>query len=170
MGIARQAIRAELDERSDPPIEPADAPALLEQRGAFVTLYHLGQLRGCLGQVEGLRPLWQTVSRMAVAAATRDPRFSPLRLEELPETSLEVSVLSPLEPVPDPPRGIELGRHGVMVRQGGRSGVFLPKVAPRQGWDVEHTLRNAAIKAGRPEDAWRTGEVFRFEAEAFSDS
>ncbi len=120
----------------------------------FVSLHDAaGELRGCVGTVVPNAPLVALVGRMAVAAATRDPRFAPLTLEDLPGLRLEISVLGPLRPVAA--GDIDPACHGVRIRLGRRSAVLLPQVAARQGWDGPTLLRNLCDKAGLPPDAWR---------------
>ncbi len=141
---------------------------------AFVTWKKDGRLRGCIGSVEPWRPLAEDVEKNAVAALLRDPRFAPAPPRDLPKLTVDVSVMTPLEEVPDPPAGIEIGVHGVVVRKGSRSGLLLPQVAPEWGWDVPTLLSQACLKAGLPEDAWRAGNppaaVYRFSAEVFGES
>lgn len=144
---------------------------LPEASGAFVTVKRRGELRGCLGTLQCARGLAGEISRCAADAASEDPRFPPVSAEELPELSLEVSVLGPLEPIdPQEPGAIEIGRHGLVVEQGLHRGLLLPQVATEWGWTVEQFLRQTCIKAGLPADAWRHGaSVSRFDAEVFGE-
>lgn len=113
---------------------------LNKKQGAFVTLNKGGQLRGCIGQiVPSDQPLWQVVRDMAIAACSEDGRFNPVSIDELNKIEYEVSVLSTPEPIDDWQK-IELGRHGVIIKKGGRSGVFLPQVATETGWSLEEFL------------------------------
>ena len=140
---------------------------LQELRGAFVTLHAGGHLRGCIGTIEGRRPLTLAVADNGAAAAVSDPRFPPVTPDELSNLTLEVSVLTPLRAV-DGPAGIEVGRHGILLDKQGRQAVFLPQVATEQGWDLPTTLTHLCRKAGLPPDAWREGARLRvFEAEVF---
>jgi len=145
-------------------------PGLLQRRGAFVTLKKHGNLRGCIGELVSNRPLYLTVQRMAIAASVSDARFPPLTLDELGEIEIEISVLSPLEPIEDVSE-IEVGLHGLVIIKGKKQGVFLPQVAKEQGWDREELLRQICLKAGLPEDAWR-GDVqfYVFTADVFSQA
>lgn len=145
-------------------------PGLLQRRGAFVTLKKHGNLRGCIGELVSDRPLYLTVQRMAIAASVSDARFPPLTLDELGEIEIEISVLSPLEPIEDVSE-IEVGLHGLVIIKGKKQGVFLPQVAKEQGWDREELLRQICLKAGLPEDAWR-GDVqfYVFTADVFSQA
>jgi AmmeMemoRadiSam system protein A len=166
--LARDAVAAAVSGRT-PAKVTCSQPALNEKCGAFVTLKTHGQLRGCIGQFVAETPLWQTVQHMAVAAAVDDPRFYDHRLrpEDVPTLEIEISVLSPLERTNDP-LSLELGRHGIYLRRGGRSGCFLPQVATETGWSKEEFLSHcAAGKAGLEANAWRDPrtEVYLFTAE-----
>jgi AmmeMemoRadiSam system protein A len=165
---ARASIAARFRGRG--PALPPPAAALAEPRGAFVTLHgEDGDLRGCVGLMRSEGPLLQTVSRMAVAAATQDSRFEPVAEAELDRLSIEISVLSPLEPIR--PEEVEVGRHGLLVGLGGRRGVLLPQVPGEHGWDRETFLAQTCRKAGLPEDSWRRPgvEILAFTAEVFSE-
>ena len=145
-----------------------DDPAMHEQRAVFVTLTKQSRLRGCIGQIKARMALAEAVRDAAISAATRDPRFPAVRPEELDKIHIEISVLSPLRQV-DNANEIEVGKHGVLVRQGTRQGVFLPQVAPEQGWNREQMLTHlCADKAGLPPDAWRkTATLYVFTAQIF---
>lgn len=146
-------------------------PQLLEPRGSFVTLRKNGQLRGCIGEFEARDSLWKVVQRMAIEAAIRDPRFPPVRLNELSEISIEISVLSPLKKI-DNPDEIEIGKHGVMIKKDFRKGVFLPQVATETGWDKETFMGQlCSQKAGLPWDCWKKKdiELFIFTAQVFEE-
>ncbi len=150
---------------------PRDVPASLvlrEKRGAFVTLKKNGELRGCIGYVEAVKPLYLTIREMARAAAFDDPRFPPLTASEWPQVEVEISVLSPLEEIFDPAR-IEVGRHGILLRQGPFSGLLLPQVAVEYGWDREEFLFHTCLKAGMAGDCWRRSgtRIYIFSAEIF---
>ncbi len=135
-------------------------PSLLIPCGAFVTLTKQGQLRGCIGYIEGIKPLVDTVVENAASAAVGDPRFPPVEPEEIPTLELEISVLSPLRTVSSP-QDIVVGVHGVLLDKGGHRAVFLPQVAPEQGWDLDTTLTHLALKAGLGPDGWREGCRFQ---------
>ncbi len=171
--IARDTIRATLS-GTPPPHVTVESPALGETRGAFVTLKSRGRLRGCIGTFAADEPLWRTVQRMA-GAALRDPRFlsNPVTLRELEDLELEISALTPLEPVENPLEEIELGRHGISIESPFGAGCFLPQVADETGWTIEEFLSHcAAGKAGLPPDAWARPDVtvYRFEAEVFGEA
>ncbi len=162
-------------ERGAPPVNAAElglhaGPEWREPRGVFVTLHKGGQLRGCIGHIMAQLPLEQAVIENAHSAAFRDPRFSPLTAEELPLTHLEISVLTPLRRI-DSHAEIELGRHGVLLSKAGRRAVFLPQVAPEQGWTREQMLTHLSLKAGLRPDDWRSGAEFDvFEAIVFGEA
>jgi len=149
---AREAIAAHLAGRQAE-LPPATG-GLCGARGAFVTLRRLSddELRGCVGQMEPSEPLLETVTGMAVAAATRDGRFAPVCASELDSLRIEISVLSPLEPIR--PADVEVGRHGLLLRYGDRRGVLLPQVPLEHGWDREAFLAHTCEKAGLPADTW----------------
>jgi AmmeMemoRadiSam system protein A len=169
LNLARQTIAARLGLASEIPCRTSD-PALLEPRGVFVTLRKAGQLRGCIGQIESLFPLWDTVPEMAIAAAFQDPRFPPLHADEMSEVNIEISILAPLSRVTDP-NEIEIGRHGLVVEKGGISGLLLPQVASSRNWDTLTFLGETCLKAGLSPDAWKSGAALRkFEAEVFEEA
>ncbi|MCD6352012.1 MAG: AmmeMemoRadiSam system protein B [Armatimonadetes bacterium] len=167
--LARQAIEKWVVEALKIPA-PTDDPAFREPRAVFVTLKKHGRLRGCIGTLEPVAPLGEAVVESAISAATRDPRFMRVGPDEVDDLEIEVSVLSPLRPVKSPDE-IVLGKHGIVVRQGLRSGVFLPEVAPEQGWDLETTLTILCTeKAGLPGDAWKHGaELLVFTTQSFDE-
>ena len=171
--IARESVEAAVRGRPRPAFTPK-SPALQAKAGAFVTLKNRGRLRGCIGQFTADEPLWQVVAAMAEAAATRDYRFfgDPITPDEVPDLRIEISVLSPMEPIGDP-LDIELGVHGIYVRgPGGRGGTYLPQVATEHHMTKEQFLSSCcAHKAGLPPDAWRTGEaeVLVYTAEVFGE-
>ncbi|NOX54605.1 MAG: AmmeMemoRadiSam system protein B [Planctomycetes bacterium] len=138
--------------------------------GAFVTLKKHGELRGCIGEIFPIRPLYKAVMAQAINAGLADRRFPPVRASELDEIEFEISVLTPPHSVSSY-KDIVIGRHGIVLKKDGRSAVFLPQVAVEQGWDLETTLNHLARKAGLQEDAWREGASFDvFEAIVFSES
>ncbi len=145
-------------------------PAMRSVMGAFVTLHSPdGNLRGCIGEIQPMRPLYEAVTGRACDAAFRDPRFFPLRSTEFNGIEIEISALTPSRPVQHW-REIEIGRHGMTVTKHGRSAVFLPQVAPEQGWNLEETLSHLCVKAGLKPDDFRSGASFTvFEAIVFSE-
>jgi AmmeMemoRadiSam system protein B/AmmeMemoRadiSam system protein A len=149
--------------------EPA-SERLKNNGAAFVTLNKSGRLRGCIGSMEAVEPLYSTVIRMAAAAAAKDPRFSPVRPEELDDIHIEISVNTPLRPVSGPGE-IVLGKHGVVVSKGMRRGVFLPQVAIETGWTKEEFLSNlCSHKAGLAPDAYKNdASLFVFTSIVFEE-
>ncbi len=141
----------------EPPsgLPAADREQLERPLAAFVSLYKEGQLRGCIGHVAADLPLTRVVAEMTRAAALEDTRFDPVSAEEVPQISVEISVLSPLFPIR--PAEIVAGTHGLVVRQDERRGLLLPQVAADRHWDAEQVLRETCRKAGLPPDAWKTG-------------
>jgi AmmeMemoRadiSam system protein A len=137
----------------------------------FVTWKRGGRLRGCIGTVEPVRPLWADVETNAVHALLEDPRFEPATPDELRLLELEISVLTPFVPVSDPPRDVKVGVHGLLVERGRSRGLLLPQVPVEWGWDVPTFLAHTCLKAGLPEDAWRDGRtrVSTFTAEVFGE-
>ena len=142
-------------------------PGLTEARASFVTLRSPdGGLRGCIGGLEPLRPLYLDVVEHARAAAFSDPRFPPVSADEFPSLDLHVTALTVPRPVAGPEE-IVLGRHGVVFRKGPYRSVFLPQVAPEQGWNVLTLLEELARKAGLSRGDWRGAELAVFEGEEF---
>jgi AmmeMemoRadiSam system protein A len=148
----RELLLADLEQRPEP--ELPSEPELEQLAGAFVSLHKAGHLRGCMGWLEADQPLKAVLRHVARNAAFDDPRFPALRLEELAQCAVEITVLEPARPVTGPEE-IRLGRHGVILAACGRRAVFLPQVAPEQGWTLEETLTQLARKAGLAADAWR---------------
>jgi AmmeMemoRadiSam system protein A len=165
--LARRAL--ELGVRTGESL--ADFPQeenLAHPAGAFVTLRLRGRLRGCIGQLPAEEPLALVVAHCAKAAAFDDPRFEPVRAEELPEIEIELSILSPLQDIL--PEMIEAGKHGLSVSRGWQRGLLLPQVAAQFNWNAEKFLEETCVKAGLERDAWKdsstriqffTAEVFR---------
>ncbi len=178
--LARAALDAQL--RGDDALvrQLADWPAGREQerrQGVFVTINRKdpeevrtqGKLRGCIGQPEPTFPLYYGTVQAALDAALHDPRFVPVTAAELPRLELEVTVLSPRQPIGSY-KEIRIGTHGVVLQKGERAALFLPQVAPEQGWNVEQMLDALAEKAGLPKDAWREGaRLSVFTGQAFAE-
>ncbi len=165
--LVQLSILQHLQDKDGSPPKP---PTLQLEKflGAFVTLKRNGRLRGCIGHLQGTKPLYETIWDMARAAAFSDPRFPPLSAQEARDLSVEISILGPIEPCPDPSQ-IEIGRHGLIVKQGMNQGLLLPQVAEEWGWDREKFLEQTCLKAGLSPDSWRKPgvEVLWFEAEVF---
>ncbi|MCU0452603.1 MAG: AmmeMemoRadiSam system protein A [Bacteroidetes bacterium] len=154
---------------------PASMPAtsgrlLTEKRGVFVTLRIHGDLRGCIGYIQPFETVADAVRELAVKSASEDPRFDPLTPEEVGQLSIEISVLTPLEPIGGPSE-VAVGQHGLVVDAGWRRGLLLPEVAIEEGWDAEQFLSGTCRKAGLGRDAWRRPglKLYRFETEHFSE-
>jgi MEMO1 family protein len=169
LSIARNSIETTLGGKPLPKFDVTE-PDLKTHAGAFVTLRRSGDLRGCIGRLVGDKPLYEVVSSMAVAAATEDTRFRPVSLSELQNIDIEISVLSPLKKMSNL-KELELGKHGIYIAKGMRSGCFLPQVADETGWSKEEFLNRCCIdKAGLEPDAWKKdADVFLFTAEVFSE-
>jgi AmmeMemoRadiSam system protein B/AmmeMemoRadiSam system protein A len=166
--LARRAVSDYL-EFGVVPLPRQGSPALRRPQGAFVTWQQKGRLRGCIGHLEADAPLGLTVARMALQAALNDPRFNAVGLTELSDLRLEISALTPFAPVPGP-EAIVVGRDGVLLAKGGRQAVFLPQVAPEQGWDRDELLAQLCAKASLPYDCWQHGaDLATFQAEVFSE-
>jgi uncharacterized protein len=146
-----------------------------EKRGVFVTLTKSGSLRGCIGFPYPVMPLGEAIVHAAGAAAREDPRFPPVTKDELGAISLEVTILTVPEPLEgDPtkrPQGVIVGKHGLIVRSMGKSGLLLPQVATEYGWDAKTFLDHACIKAGLSEQCWisKNVEILTFEGQIFSE-
>ena len=167
LDLARAAVIARV-RRQPPPHVPDDLR--MPASGVFVTVHCRGELRGCLGTLDPREPVGDAVARLAGDVTHRDHRFSPVGVGELNDTTIDVSVLTPPEPVHDPSE-IVVGRDGLIVEQGARKGLLLPQVAPEHGFDRDTFLAHTCLKAGLPADAWQRGaEIFRFEAEVFSEA
>ena len=168
LGFARACIRRYL-ETDTTPLPRGLPPRLAAGRGAFVTLKEGGRLRGCIGYMAEDLPVAQSVGRAALQAAFEDRRFRPVTAGELDGLTISISLLTPAQPV-DGPGDIVLGRDGIILEKGGRRAVYLPQVAPEQGWTLEETLSHLAEKAGLDADAWRRGARFlTFQAEVFGE-
>ncbi|MEA1929144.1 MAG: AmmeMemoRadiSam system protein B [Candidatus Auribacterota bacterium] len=171
MEIARQALTDAVNGRPLPDAPVVD-PELQGHQGAFVTLNERGQLRGCIGQFTANRPLYQVVRGMALAAALRDTRFRPVQPAELDDIEIEISVLSPMRRITDPMKEVELGKHGIYIKRGYRTGTYLPQVATEHHMTKEEFLSSCtAHKAGLPPDAWKDPEteVYVYTAEVFGE-
>ncbi|MGV8057415.1 MAG: AmmeMemoRadiSam system protein A [Smithellaceae bacterium] len=169
LDIVKRTISNKVNNKNFPRIT-VDSEILKEKRGAFVTLKKRGHLRGCIGYIKAVKPLWETVQEMAVAAAFHDPRFPSVQADELKDLSFEISVLSPLQRI-DNINDIEVGKHGLYIVRGYNSGLLLPQVAVEYGWDRETFLTETCYKAGlSPEDWMDKGtEIYIFSADYFGD-
>ncbi|MBN3040981.1 MAG: AmmeMemoRadiSam system protein A, partial [Candidatus Omnitrophica bacterium] len=168
--LARQTMTRYIIDKKIDKVE-IDDPVLNEIMGVFVTLHKNHQLRGCIGNIVGRKPLYKGVIDMAIASSTQDPRFRPVTKDELDDIDMEISVLSPLKKISDP-NDIILGKHGVLVKDLFRSGVYLPQVATDTGWGLEQFMNSlCSEKAGMEPDAWKKGkcEIFIYTAEVFGE-
>ena len=167
--VARDSIASHLQGKAATPAK-GTSPVLEELRGAFVSLHRRGQLRGCIGYIEAVKPLWQTVMEMAPAAAFQDPRFRPLQADELADLEIEISVLTPMRLVKNPDE-IEVGRDGLYIVKGLNRGLLLPQVATQYHWDRQTFLEQTCTKAGLPPQAWKDPDtqIFIYRAEIFAD-
>jgi AmmeMemoRadiSam system protein A len=168
--LARKALVSYFKgEPFTPPSPPLEYKNLYEKRGAFVTLTKKGRLRGCIGALEGDKPLYQLIPELALSSAFQDPRFPPLSAEELPEIKIEISILSPL--YPGRPEEVEVGKHGIYIVRGFNRGVLLPQVATEYNLTREEFLRQGCLKAGLPEDCYKDPKtkLYLFTAEVFEE-
>ncbi len=157
--IARKSIIKKLEKKGTYEPEKPDDKYLSKERAVFVTLNKDGKLRGCMGQLQAALPLYKAVNQMALSAAFKDRRFAAVKKEELEDINIEISVLTPLEKV-DSYEKIVMKKHGVVVRKGNKSGVFLPQVAQDTEWDRKTFLENlCSQKAGLPKEAYKKDDV-----------
>jgi len=168
LAYVRELLKARLTGGLEPKLELD--PAIMEQkRGIFVTLKIRGRLRGCIGHILGVEPLKKSIHDMTLAAAFKDPRFSPLTLEELHGLEIHVSILT--EPVPVKSyRDIRTGTDGIIVTHGWKKGVYLPEVATETGWDQKTFFESCALeKAGLTEQELSEAVIEIFQTEGFED-
>lgn len=163
LSIARNAIVNYVTHGNIPEVDEKDAR--LKANGAtFVTINRNGNLRGCIGNIQPVMPLYKSVIRNAVAACSKDMRFTPMNKEELKDMDIEVSVLSPFELLTDI-KNIEIGKHGLFLVKGQNSGLLLPQVAEEYKWDINTFLEQVSVKAGLPKDSWKGADLYSFTAE-----
>ena len=172
LALARSTIEDRLRGHSLEPPSISSLPCrreLEDPRGAFVTLKINGVLRGCIGHVVAVAPLWLAVRDNALAAAFEDPRFPELAGEELPKITIEISALTPMRPAGAD--DVQVGRHGILIERGRARGLLLPQVATEYGWDRETFLDHTCRKAGLENGCWRHPEtrVSVFAAEVFGE-
>ncbi|HTJ43018.1 MAG TPA: AmmeMemoRadiSam system protein A [Kofleriaceae bacterium] len=167
--IARATLREHGFSGRIPPGKP-HRECLVAPAAVFVSLHKGKTLRGCIGSTEADKPLYRAVQEMAIAAATRDPRFPPLDPDELEATEIEISVLGGARTIKSP-EDIVIGRDGLWIEGHGRRGLLLPQVAPEAGWDAATLLARTCEKATLPPDAWKDAEVtvHAFGAQVFND-
>jgi len=171
---AREAITSKLEGRKPSwQGEIGENSSLNTPCGAFVSLHMKDSgrsLRGCIGRMAANLPLLETVRIMAEAAAFEDPRFPPLKKDELPNLHIEISALSPMSPCPDP-RKVQVGVHGLLLTGRGRSGVLLPQVPTEQGWDLDQYLDYICVKSGLPQGSYNAPDtqLYTFTAVVFGE-
>ena len=170
--IARDTLNYKIVGGIDKTIHESAIPNVLQQAaGAFVSLHRKsdGKLQGCMGSFKAATPLYKLIKEMVISAAIRDYRFSPLSKDELEDTDIEISVLSPKKKIRTIDE-IKLGKHGIYISKDHHSGTFLPQVALTTGWDLEEFLgRCARDKAGIGWEGWKEATIYTFEAEVFSE-
>jgi AmmeMemoRadiSam system protein A len=165
--LARDAIVARATGQHAPPVPNSEI--LSRKAAVFVTLRHGDHLRGCIGHLGVDEPFAEVIPHCAAAASSEDPRFPAVTASEVPRLSIEVSVLTPLEPI-NGPADIEVGRDGLVIESGRHRGLLLPQVATEWNWNAETFLGQTCHKAGLPLDAWQRGaKIWRFQAEVFSE-
>ncbi|WP_321530993.1 AmmeMemoRadiSam system protein A [uncultured Desulfuromonas sp.] len=169
LDIARTAIVSHV-RHSDVCVVPREERRLNIKRGCFVTIKQDGKLRGCIGNFQSEIPLFKEVSQMAVASSSNDPRFYPMKEEDLDKFSLEISVLSPLVKIAAP-EDIQVGKHGIYMERSHYRGVLLPQVATENHWDRTTFLSQTCLKAGLPPEAWQDSDtdIYIFSAQVFGE-
>lgn len=164
--LAHESILSALRARQIP-LEPPTSH-FAEPRGAFTSLYLREQLRGCVGYVLPINSVYRAVADTARAAAFEDTRFRPVTIDEARDLQIELSILSPPQPIR--PEEVEIGRHGLLISMTGYRGLLLPQVPIEHHWDRETFLEQTCRKAGLPPDAWRKGAIIEgFTAEVFGE-
>jgi len=166
--IAREAVTSFITTGSIP-VREVKSEKLNAMFGCFVTIKMHGKLRGCIGNFTSDKPLHKLVQEMAASAATKDPRFYPMKKPDLEHFTLEISVLSPLQKI-ETIEEIHVGTHGIYMERSVYRGVLLPQVATEQGWDRETFLQQTAQKAGMGKDDWKENtDIYIFSAEVFNE-
>jgi len=167
--LARTTIQSFLKDNTRPIVEYF-SETLKTETGVFVTLHSNKKLRGCIGYVQGYKPLQDSVIDMAISSAFNDPRFMPVSNVELDKIEIEISVLTPLTKVEDT-QEIVVGRDGLLIKQIPYEGLLLPQVATEHEWDVDTFLEQTCYKAGLNTDAWKESEtqIFKFSVIVFSE-
>ena len=151
------------------PLPRSESPALRQDQGAFVTLKEHGELRGCIGHMAQDTPARPRGGQDGPGGGPQRPALPRVRPEELPLIDVEISVLTPFARV-DGPSAIQVGRDGTLIQKGDRQAVFLPQVAPEEGWGREEMLANLCAKAGMPTDCWKSDCTFyTFQADVFGE-
>jgi len=170
LSIAREALEKYLVSGKVERLRPKNQD-LNQVLGCFVTLKKNQELRGCIGQFEPNIPLYQLIQRMAITAATQDPRFPPVTSDELTTIKIEISIMTPKKKISDWQK-IKLGKEGVVIQKGPHAGTFLPQVATETGWSLEEFLSHLCWdKAGLPVDVYKdpSASLYTFEAQVFEE-
>lgn len=165
-GLAKNAIESVLLGK---PAETVNIPERLKEKGgAFVTIKNKGDLRGCIGYIQAVLPVWETVKEAAMQAAFHDPRFDSVDRKELKDIDIEISVLTPMQKIEDVAE-IEVGKHGLYIEKGYNSGLLLPQVATEYNWDRTTFLEHTCFKAGLSKNAWKSKDtnIYIFSADIF---
>jgi AmmeMemoRadiSam system protein A len=166
--IARETIITFVNTGIVPPVQTV-SQGLNAEHGCFVTIKQQKKLRGCIGNFVSNKPLYRLVQEMALSAATRDPRFYPMKPNDLADFELEISVLSPLRKINSVDE-IQVGEHGIYIIKDNYQGVLLPQVATEYGWDRDTFLNHTCLKAGLPENTWQKEcDIFIFSAQVFGE-
>lgn len=167
--IARKTLESYLNNKKIPEFK-VSSENLKKRYGVFVTLEKFGELRGCIGYIEGIKPLYEGVIDNAINAALRDPRFPPVSLRELKDIKIEITILSPFKKIEDINK-IVVGRHGIFIKRGFSQGLLLPQVATEYGWDRETFLKHACLKAGLEPNCYqdKDTEIYIFEGLIISE-
>jgi AmmeMemoRadiSam system protein B/AmmeMemoRadiSam system protein A len=163
LALAKKTIQTYVTTGKTPAVDIKN-PKFKSDGAVFVTIKENGALRGCIGNIQPVMALYQSVIKNAVAACSADPRFPPMTKDELKHTEIEITILSPLKPLKDV-KDIQVGKHGLVIRKDGRSGIFLPQVATEFGWNRETFLENLCTKAGLPAGSWKDADLYTFTAE-----
>ncbi len=167
--FARLTIKKALFEGSEESFPDMSDEIFSEKYGMFVTITIDGELRGCIGYIEGIKPLREAIRDLAIQSAFKDPRFYPLNKEEFDKIKIEISILYPLEEVKDL-NEIEVGKHGLVMERGYNRGLLLPQVATEYNWNREEFLNHTCRKAGMEPYCWENGaKIYKFEAEVFGE-
>jgi AmmeMemoRadiSam system protein B/AmmeMemoRadiSam system protein A len=163
LALARKAVTEYVTNGKSPETEVKNQK--FKTDGAvFVTIKENGSLRGCIGHIQAIMPLYQSIMRNAVAACSSDPRFPPMKKEELKDMEIEISILSPFMSLKDV-KDIQVGKHGLYIIKDNQTGLLLPQVATEFRWNRDEFLEHVCMKAGLPKDAWKDAELYTFTAE-----
>lgn len=163
LALARNTITEYVTHGKVPEVEIKN-PKFRANGAVFVTIKNSGNLRGCIGHIQAVMPLYESIRKNAVAACSGDPRFPPMKKEELKDMDIEISILSPFVPLKDV-KNIQVGKHGLYIVKGIQSGILLPQVAKEFGWNRDTFLEQVCMKAGLQRDAWKDADLYTFTAE-----